>query len=229
MIGHEKLNTAGMTKSPQPRPDPGQTGTFLPNGAAAKAGLNRSILDAGWGQFLAILAQKAESAARRVIPVDARNTSRTCPPEIGGCGHVAKENRVTQAKFECVRCGLVENADSAAVFVQFVDSCLADPQAKQMWRDLMTAIQYFWRHPLAEQVREEGREEGLELGLERGRAEGKAEGKAESVLRILELRNIPVSQPIRDRVNASTDLDQLETWVRRALHATNADELFVEE
>ncbi|MGV5036745.1 hypothetical protein ACVB8X_30260, partial [Streptomyces sp. NRAIS4] len=46
--------------------------------------------------------------------------------------------------------------DSAAVFVQFVDSCLADPQAKQMWRDLMTAIQYFWRHPLAEQVREEG-------------------------------------------------------------------------
>jgi putative transposase len=46
-----------------------------------------------------------------VIPVDARNTSRTCPPEIGGCGHVAKENRLTQAKFDCVKCGLVENAD----------------------------------------------------------------------------------------------------------------------
>lgn len=44
--------------------------------------------------------------------------------------------------------------DSTAVFVQFVDSCLVDPQAKQMWRDLMTAIQYFWRHPPAEQVRE---------------------------------------------------------------------------
>lgn len=43
--------------------------------------------------------------------------------------------------------------DSAAVLVQFVDSCLADPQAKQMWRESMTAIQYFWRHPLAEQVR----------------------------------------------------------------------------
>ncbi|KND39264.1 RNA-guided endonuclease InsQ/TnpB family protein [Streptomyces acidiscabies] len=111
VIGHEKLNTAGMTKSPQPKPDPEQPGGFLPNGAAAKAGLNKSILDAGWGLFLGILAQKAESAARRVIPVDARNTSRTCPPEIGGCGHVAKENRVTQAKFECVNCGLVENAD----------------------------------------------------------------------------------------------------------------------
>ncbi|MFD8384777.1 RNA-guided endonuclease InsQ/TnpB family protein [Streptomyces sp. NPDC059679] len=111
VIGHEKLNTASMTKAPAPKPDPERDGAFFPNGAAAKAGLNRSILDAGWGMFLGILADKAESAGRRVIPVDARNTSRTCPPEIGGCGHVAKENRATQAKFECVKCGLVENAD----------------------------------------------------------------------------------------------------------------------
>ncbi|MEV5936258.1 transposase [Streptomyces sp. NPDC052079] len=107
VIGHEKLNTAGMTRSPAARPDPEQPGGFLPNGAAAKAGLNRSILDAGWGLFFGILAQKAESAARRVIPVDARNTSRTCPD----CGHVAKENRVTQAKFECTACGFLANAD----------------------------------------------------------------------------------------------------------------------
>ncbi|NLU67728.1 RNA-guided endonuclease TnpB family protein [Streptomyces sp. HNM0574] len=111
VVGHEKLNTAGMTKAPAPRPDPGNDGAFLPNGAAAKAWLNRSILDAGWGQFLGILAQKAESAARRVIPVDARNTSRTCPLRIGGCGHVSGENRVTRAEFECVRCGLVADAD----------------------------------------------------------------------------------------------------------------------
>ncbi|MEV8561507.1 transposase [Streptomyces sp. NPDC051917] len=111
VIGHEILNTAGMTKAPAPKPHPENDGAFLPNGAAAKAGLNKTILDAGWGLFLGILAQKAESAARRVIPVDARNTSRTCPPDIGGCGHVAKENRVTQAKFECVKCGLAENAD----------------------------------------------------------------------------------------------------------------------
>lgn len=111
VIGHERLNTAGMARAPKPKPDPGQAGGHLPNGAGAKAGLNRSILDAGWGLFLGILAQKAESAARRVIPVNARDTSRTCPPAIGGCGHVAKENRPTQAKFECSACGLVENAD----------------------------------------------------------------------------------------------------------------------
>ncbi|MFD8459038.1 RNA-guided endonuclease InsQ/TnpB family protein [Streptomyces antimycoticus] len=110
VIGHEKLNTAGMTKTPAPKP--ANDGAFLPNGAVAKAGLNKSILDAGWGQFLAILANKAESAGRRVIAVDARNTSRACPLAVGGCGHVAKENRVTQAKFECVQCGFVENADT---------------------------------------------------------------------------------------------------------------------
>ncbi|MFD8426829.1 RNA-guided endonuclease InsQ/TnpB family protein [Streptomyces coelicoflavus] len=107
VIAHERLNTAGMTKSPAPKTDPEQPGSFLPNGAAAKAGLNRSILDAGWTQFLAILANKAESAGRLTVPVDARNTSRTCPD----CGHVAKENRATQAKFECVTCGFTANAD----------------------------------------------------------------------------------------------------------------------
>ena len=34
-------------------------------------------------------------------------SQQTCP----ACGHVAKENRQTQAKFECVDCGHEENAD----------------------------------------------------------------------------------------------------------------------
>ncbi|MEU3984150.1 hypothetical protein AB0F77_29430 [Streptomyces sp. NPDC026672] len=111
--------------------------------------------------------------------------------------------------------------DSAAVFVQFVDSCLADPQAKQMWRDLMTAIQYFWRHPLAEQVRAEGREQGRE--------EGRLEDRREMVLRILEWRGISVSEDVRERVEACTRLDELEHWARRAMHATDAEALFVEK
>jgi putative transposase len=107
VIAHEKLNIAGMVRAPQPKPDPGRGGAFLPNGAAAKAGLNKSILDAGWGCFLGILANKAESAGRVLIPVDARNTSRTCPH----CGHVAGENRPTQETFRCVECGYTANAD----------------------------------------------------------------------------------------------------------------------
>ncbi|WP_284749697.1 RNA-guided endonuclease InsQ/TnpB family protein [Amycolatopsis sp. RTGN1] len=111
VIAHERLHIAGMTRCPRARPDPDNEGKFLPNGAAAKAGLNRSILDAGWAQFLTILANKAESAGRRMVAVDARNTSRTCPTSAGGCGHVARENRVSQSRFECTACGYTAHAD----------------------------------------------------------------------------------------------------------------------
>lgn len=57
--------------------------------------------------FLGILAYKAESAGRVVIPVNPRDTSRACP----GCGHVAVENRTTQEKFRCVECSFTQHAD----------------------------------------------------------------------------------------------------------------------
>jgi putative transposase len=45
---------------------------------AAKAGLNRSILDVGWEQFTSILVAKAESAGRRVVLVHPASTSIDC-------------------------------------------------------------------------------------------------------------------------------------------------------
>ncbi len=50
VIVFEDLQTANLTKRPKPKQDE-ETGTYLPNGASAKAGLNKSILDAGWGTF----------------------------------------------------------------------------------------------------------------------------------------------------------------------------------
>jgi putative transposase len=47
-----------MVRAPQPRPDPGDAGVFLPNGAAARGGLTKSVHDAGWGVLLGILAHK---------------------------------------------------------------------------------------------------------------------------------------------------------------------------
>jgi putative transposase len=110
VIAHEDLRIRNMSRAPAARPDPDRPGAFLPNGAAAKAGLNKSITDAGWGVFLTILHAKAESAGREVIAVDPRNTSRTCPH----CGHTAKENRPTQEKFHCVACGHTAHADTVA-------------------------------------------------------------------------------------------------------------------
>ncbi|MCF4138732.1 hypothetical protein L1856_21415 [Streptomyces sp. Tue 6430] len=77
-------------------------------------------------------------------------------------------------------------------------------------RDLMTAMQYFWRHPLAEQVREEGR----------------LETRAEMTLNILEWRGVPVSDAIRHRVETCTDEDLLKLWARRAMDVSQAEDLF---
>ena len=105
LIAHEALQVANMGRRPKPRP--AEDGTYAPNGAAAKAGLNRSIQDAGWGIFLRVLADKAESAGRLVIAVNPRHTSQRCAE----CEHVAAGNRVSQAVFRCLRCGHEANAD----------------------------------------------------------------------------------------------------------------------
>jgi putative transposase len=112
LIVHEKLQVTNMTARPKPRPD--GTGGYRPNGAAAKAGLNKSILDAGWGTFLRILSAKAESAGRQVIAVDPRHTSLRCTQ----CGHTAAGNRISQAEFRCLACGHHAHADvNAAINV----------------------------------------------------------------------------------------------------------------
>jgi putative transposase len=71
-IALEDLRVAAMTAS--------ASGTVEHPGrnVAAKAGLNRSILDAGWTQFTSIVAAKAESAGRRVVLVPPGRTSSDC-------------------------------------------------------------------------------------------------------------------------------------------------------
>lgn len=76
----------------------------------AKSALNRSILDQGWYEFRRQLNYKLQWSGGHLVEVPPQNTSRTCP----GCGHVSKQNRPTQARFECVCCGLKKNADLVA-------------------------------------------------------------------------------------------------------------------
>jgi putative transposase len=72
MLAVEALRVDAMTASASGTVE--QPGTNV----AAKSGLNRSILDAGWAQFTGILTAKAESAGRRVVRVDPSYTSVTC-------------------------------------------------------------------------------------------------------------------------------------------------------
>jgi putative transposase len=76
-------------------------------GVAAKSGLNKSILDQGWGEFRRQLQYKLDWNGGFLVAVPPHNTSRTCPC----CGHIAKENRLTQAQFVCVECGYENHAD----------------------------------------------------------------------------------------------------------------------
>ena len=104
LIRIEDLRVRNMTRKPAPEPDPERPGAFLPNGARAKAGLNRGILTAGWNLFAQRLEQKAPGRVEKVQPA---YTSQRC----SACGHVAAESRKSQALFACVACTYTGNAD----------------------------------------------------------------------------------------------------------------------
>ncbi|RQD65566.1 MAG: transposase [Desulfonatronovibrio sp. MSAO_Bac4] len=76
----------------------------------AKSGLNRSILDQGWGEFFRQLDYKLSWTGGWLEEANPYNTSRTCPV----CGYVDKKNRRSQSKFECVNCFFKDNADYVA-------------------------------------------------------------------------------------------------------------------
>ena len=103
VIAREDLRIGNMTRS--------AAGTVGKPGrnVAAKSGLNKSMLDAGWGVFFQILTHKAESAGRTVIAVDPRNTSRACSQ----CGYCEAGNRDKEV-FRCLLCGYLAHADTNA-------------------------------------------------------------------------------------------------------------------
>lgn len=74
-----------------------------------KAGLNRAILDQGWGTFAQMLAYKVEERGGHVLFVDPRNTSRTC----SSCGVVDADSR-DGVRFACRSCGHTAHADTNA-------------------------------------------------------------------------------------------------------------------
>jgi hypothetical protein len=60
----------------------------------------------------------------------------------------------------------------------------------------------------------------------KGRAEGEARGEARSVLTVLDARGLLVSAEQKERITACTDLELLGRWLRKAVTARSAEELF---
>ena len=108
VIVHEDLKIKNMIRRPKPKLEK-ETGKYLPNGASAKGGLNKSISDAGWGMFLNILNYKSQLLGKQTIPVDPRNTSQKC----SGCARIVKKS-LAQRTHDCPFCGLQIHRDQNA-------------------------------------------------------------------------------------------------------------------
>ena len=101
MIVIEDLKVRNMSKSAKGLIDkPGHN-------VKAKSGLNKSILDQGWFEFRRQLEYKQAWRGGWVQTVPPQYTSQRC----SCCGYVAKSNRTSQSRFECLNCGHAENAD----------------------------------------------------------------------------------------------------------------------
>jgi putative transposase len=105
IIVFEDLQPANLVKRPQPKQDE-ETGQYLPNGASSKAGLNKSISDAGWSQFVQYCTYKAAWAGRTLVQVDPKGTSQVC----SGCGVVVK--KTLEERWHSCTCGCELDRDT---------------------------------------------------------------------------------------------------------------------
>ncbi len=103
----EELQTQNLVKRPKPK-QAEETGQYLPNGASAKAGLNKSISDAGWGMFTDMLQVKAACAGRVIAFVDPKYTSQVC----SNCGVVRK--KTLEERWHSCECGCELERDTNA-------------------------------------------------------------------------------------------------------------------
>jgi len=107
VVARENLRIKNMVKRAKPKHD--GKGGYKRNGALLKTGLNRVILDAGWGDIFNKIAWLALKAGKPVISVPAKHSSQECPK----CGHIDKANREGE-KFLCIVCQHTEHADTKA-------------------------------------------------------------------------------------------------------------------
>ena len=103
----ENLKIQNMTQSAKGTiEEPGKN-------VAAKATLNRLILENAWGQLTHFIEYKCEREGSQFIKVAPQYTSQTCAK----CWRQHSESRFSQSGFKCVYCGHEDNADLNAAKV----------------------------------------------------------------------------------------------------------------
>jgi len=107
----EDLLVKSMIKRAKPKKD--ERGGYVKNGAAAKSGLNKAILDSMWGTIVSFVRYKGLKKEKLTIKIPPPGTSQECFQ----CGHTHPDNRGTQQDFICGTCGFTANADYNASLV----------------------------------------------------------------------------------------------------------------
>lgn len=103
-------------------------------------------------------------------------------------------------------------------YIDLVAGLLPDA-ARHFLESLMTAG-YEYQNELIRTYYFEGKTEG--------KTEGTAEGEAKALLTVLEARGLSVPESIRTQISECTDLEQFDTWLRRAASADSLNEVFIE-
>ncbi len=106
MVAHEKLNIKGL----------------------AKTKMAKSVLDAGWGQFLSILSVKAENAGLVTKAVDPRNTSQNC----SNCGKKVPK-KLKDRIHSCPHCGYTADRDINAA-INILNLAVGHPVSSKAFR-----------------------------------------------------------------------------------------------
>jgi len=98
------------------KPKQGEDGKYLPNGQAAKSGLNRRISDVGWGMFVDMLTYKADWYGVNLIKIGRfEPSSKRC----SNCKAINKDLTLKDRVWSCVECGITHDRDiNAAINIK---------------------------------------------------------------------------------------------------------------
>jgi putative transposase len=131
-IVFEDLSMHNMVRKPKVKQD--ENGKYLPNGAAAKGGLNKSIHDAGWASFIELVKHKAEWAGVTVMQVNPHKTSQIC----SACHGEGEHKDLSVRTHVCIHCGIVLDRDhNAAINIldRGLGRSLREPASQGTFRD----------------------------------------------------------------------------------------------
>jgi len=116
--------------------------------------------------------------------------------------------------------------DRSPLYFDYVAMQLSDADRKHMEALMALSGTYEYQSDFAKRLFGQGRSQGEADGRARGEAEGRARGEADALLTVLTARGLHITDDHRTRITTCTDLNQLQTWLTKAVTITNTTELF---